>query len=345
MRGIKINKIAALWLFIMLFIRFGQGTKEQLPLHNYIDGEMYIVGGGYPKVGEVFEIVFRVRVKETVDWTLQESYLRADYFAVISVSTYGAEIVGKDSKDKFFFSGLQIGETKEFRTRCRILNPVNWIRIIGYISLSCQGKERGPVAKIAGINLYLVDPETGQYGTKEEYEKRLRQQAEWWYDPAGEFTSEPVSPDCAERNRGIIAQLKKLEPNLTSWEALYLHYDGIQALMGGMGDAKTTWEDRWKFLLEMGWLEKQRAGKEIKEKWLKELIEKYKGRPLIKEQGLDPNFFRDNDNGSDNYSNSSDSTKENRWSYFCFNGQFRYKKTPLQQRKRTFNPECRYANM
>jgi len=95
--------------------------------------------------------------------------------------------------------------------------------------------------------------------------------------------------------------------------------------MGGLGTQQTTWEERWRFLLKMGWLEKQRAGKTVKEKWLNELIEKYKGKPLREEPGLNPNFFRSDSDNINNSINGFDSTKT-RWSYIYFKGQFRYKK-------------------
>jgi len=315
MRGIKINKIAVIGLMMVLWVEFGKSTKPATrPLQKYVEQEFYIMGN-YPKVGDVFEVVYRLKLKSGLEPR------SGNYCVLIGCDPSGAiEIIGKD---RLFFPGLEAGEWKEFYIQYRILKPLNEIRIGVSLGQMYGGQFYGPLAS-TGMSLYLIDPETGQYGTREEYERQLHQKAEWWYDPAGEFTSDPVSPDCAKRNREIIAQLKQIEPNLTDWEALYLHYDGIQALMGGMGDGKTTWEDRWKFLLGMGWLEKQRAGKEIKEKWLKEMIEKYKGKPLIKEQGLNPQFFRDNSDCVGNNSHLPDSTK--RWSYFYFNGQFRYKK-------------------
>ncbi len=321
MRGIKTSKITAIGLMV-LALGFELAISKELPtLQNYIEGEMRIVGG-YPKVGEIFDVVYRIKIKE-INETPIKDYLTRDYCAVIRCGP--SEAINVLGEDKFFFSGFRVGEWQEFRTRCRILKPMERINIDGNVDLMFQGKSRGPVAVKGQMTIFLIDPKTGQYGTREEYEKRLREDASWWYDPAGEFTNEAVSPDCAARNREIIAQMKKLEPNLTDWEALYLHYDGIQALMGGMGDGKTTWEDRWRFLLEMGWLERQRAGKEVKEKWLKEIIEKYKGKPLIKEQGLNPNFFRDNSDSIGNNPGSPDSTQK-RWDYFYLDGQFRYKK-------------------
>ncbi|MEO0143132.1 MAG: hypothetical protein ABIL15_07255, partial [candidate division WOR-3 bacterium] len=243
MRGIKINKIAAVGLLMVLIVEIGQATKPAPPVKMWekdIEQEFYI-SGNYPKVGDIFELVYRVKLKSGVEPKSGDYCVR--FFCGISQPI---EIIGKD---RFSFHGLN-AEWKEFHIRCRILKPVVWVGFdIGVYQTyqTYPGRYYGPLAT-TGTFLYLIDPETGQYGTREEYEKKLRQQAEWWYDPAGEFTSDPVSPDCAARNKEIIASLKKLEPNLTDWEALYLHYDGIQALMGGMGTYQTTDEARWRFL-------------------------------------------------------------------------------------------------
>lgn len=287
MRSVKINKIAAIGLLMVLIVGFGLATKPAMfPLQDEVEQEMYIVGA-YPKVGEAFEVVYRLRLRP-------EFEIKHSNYCVKFRSRPDESLEITDT-DKLFFSGLSSNEWKEFRASMRITKSVPMVRIgVGIYrteekALYLQG--------FWGIDLYLLDPETGQYGTKEEYDKQLRQKAEWWYDPAGEFTGDPVHPDCAKKNREIIAKMQEIKSNLTDWEALYLHYDGIQALMGGMGTQETTDEERWRFLLEMGWLEKQRVGKEIKEKWLKEIIEKYKGKSLTKEQGFNPNFFRgDSDN-------------------------------------------------
>ncbi|MGB3478270.1 MAG: hypothetical protein WBB67_03825, partial [bacterium] len=89
----------------------------------------------------------------------------------------------------------------------------------------------------------------------------------------------------------IIALIQKINPELTDWEVIYLHYDGIQAVMGGIGTKSTTEEEIWRFLLESGWLDKQRVDKDIKEQWLKKMINKYKGKPLVMEGGMGSKFF------------------------------------------------------
>ncbi|MEO0228218.1 MAG: hypothetical protein ABIL70_09250, partial [candidate division WOR-3 bacterium] len=270
MRGIKINKIAAVGLLMVLVVCGSYASKEGMTREG---AEVDLTLSGMPKLNEIFEVRATIIGKKGLD-EYAYYFPTYEFMATLDIFSKERESVKILGKNEIYIPELRNEWTKELKFRLQIVKKIPYISIICHL-YPIRDFRMGRVTQVAdAIELYLLDSLTGQYGTREEYEKKLRQQAEWWYDPAGEFTSDPVSPDCAARNKEIIASLKKLEPNLTDWEALYLHYDGIQALMGGMGDAKTTWEDRWKFLLEMGWLEKQRAGKEIKQKWLKELIEK-----------------------------------------------------------------------
>jgi hypothetical protein len=111
-------------------------------------------------------------------------------------------------------------------------------------------------------------------------------------------------------------------------EAIVLHYDGIKAMMAGVGSTGTTEEDVWRFLLDKGWLEKHRNGESVKQQWLDDIIKRYKGKPLVKEGGMFSQFFRGSSTGTDNSHNSSDSRygENQRWSYIYFKGQFRYLK-------------------
>ncbi len=82
--------------------------------------------------------------------------------------------------------------------------------------------------------------------------------------------------------------------------------------MVGMGTQETTDEERWRFLLESGWLKQQRTDKQAKEKWLKDLIKEYKEKPLTKEQGFNPKFFRGDNSSSSNYLGSNNSSSQER---------------------------------
>jgi len=267
-----------------------------------------------PRVGEVFNVEFTISCIND----LENTKFGPDYTVTFSSNT-ATILTGKEYK----YSGyMKKGEVKKFAAKMVINKAEPSVSIKGIIT----GDKRGWPPQDIGFVIFLVDEETGQYGTNEEYNRQLyKTSPQWFYDAAGEFTNGGVSPDAAAENLKIIARIKQLNPDLTDWEALYLHYDGIQALMGGMGNGKTSWEDRWRFLLDMGWLEKQRQGKEIKDKWLKEIIEKYKGKSLKKEQGLNPIFFRgDSSSIADNRGDRDSS--QTRWDHFLFKGQFRYKK-------------------
>jgi len=298
MQSIKIHKIAAIGLLMILAVEIGQAQKELPPLENHIEGEMRIVGN-YPKVGEIFEIVYRIKVKETADWTRKKDNLTHDYLAVIRYAPPEAvEILGED---KFFFSGLTIGETREFRTRCRILKPVGWIYIDGDIDLAVQGKSYGPVAISGDKSLWLLDPQTGQYGTRTEYEKGLP--VEYRYDFSdGRFLGpQEACVGWVEENRKIIEMMKRLESALSDSEALLLHSEQFQV---GAPRGTVKWdeeEEKWiedemyEYYLKDGWFKAAREGR--LEEWRKKEKEKiqkeWKG-------GGGTKFFRPDSNHHNN---------------------------------------------
>ncbi len=304
-----INKIAAIGLLMVigLSIMVAQGltgispeyppgrTVQQLLLTAV---RVEIAIPFIPKVGEIFEATIAIYCINDLEY-----YKAGPDYKVC----FEGDIEITEGREHIIYGYLKKGETRRFKAKMVIKEAKERVGIGG----SIVAMRPVPFGQGAYIEMFLVDPETGQYGTKEEYDKRLRERAEWWYDPAGEFTGDPVHPDCAKKNREIITKIQEINSNLTDWEALYLHYDGIQALMGGMGTQETTDEERWRFLLEMGWLEQYKAGKAVKNNWLNKMIKKYEGKPLTKEQGLNPNFFR-GDNWYNNSFFSYDSiTKEN----------------------------------
>ncbi|MEO0183134.1 MAG: T9SS type A sorting domain-containing protein [candidate division WOR-3 bacterium] len=294
MRGIKISKIAALWLLMVLMVGFGRATKELPPLERNIDGAMMIIGG-VPKVGESFEIVYRIKIKETQDWKLREDDLTRDYVAIIRCAPPEAvEILGED---KFFFSGLPIGRTIEFRTRCRILKPVSWIYIDGDIDLAVQGKSLGPVATSGDATLWLIDTETGQYGTREEYERGLS--VEYRYDFVdgsfiGRYDQSRVS---LAENRRIIKMMKELEPSLTDSLALLLHSEqykvGVPKGTAKWDSLNQRWIDKgvYEYYLKDGWLKAVQDGRlmEWEENEKMKIQKEWKG-------GKGFNFFRIDNN-------------------------------------------------
>jgi len=318
MRSVKI-KTLVVWLFMVVVVRFGTASQPELTLQRYIDEEMYIVGDN-PKIGEIFEVVYRITVKATADWAERKSYLTHNYAAVIRGPAEALEIIGQD---KFFFSGLEIGETKEFRVHCRILKSWNWIQITGSVELVYQGKIRGDVAGKAGIPLYLINPETGQYGTKEEYEGKLP--VEYRYDPVdGSFTCSPSqNPAPVEENRRIIKMIKELEPRLSDSLALLLHSDqyrvGVPKGLPIWDEEKQRWieEEIFKYYLNDGWFEALQEGR--REAWI--IQEREKIMKEVDKHKL--NFFRDNNTFDIDYISSDNSSPKERITT-TFIGTWRY---------------------
>jgi len=291
---------------LMIIVGRGYADLSVSAVANYTERQC-VIEGDYPKVGEIFTVKYRVRLKEGVPLT-------ANYYVSMLARRHDPVEIIDDQEVKI--QGLSNDAWKEVRLRAKITEPALTISLA--VNIRLEGT-RDRMA-LSGVGLVLIDPLTGQYGKKEEHYEQLFKGAEWHYDPAGEFVGAPdrVSPDCAKKNLEIIARIQKINPELTDWEAIYLHYDGIQAVMGGIGTTGTTEEEIWRFLLESGWLDKQRADKDIKEQWLKKLINKYKGKPLVMEGGPGTKFFRNTDNTNTGIGDNSDST-QNRWSYIAKN--------------------------
>jgi hypothetical protein len=259
---------------MVLIIAYSQATqpkliKSELPLQNNIEEEMYLVGD-YPKVGDIFEVVYRIKIKDTADWTNREDYLTNDYCAVIHAQPDATEMIGENL---FFFSGLKLGETKEFRARCRIVKPWNWIQVTGHIALGRKGDVRGAVSAKGGIPLYLIDPKTGQYGTRKDAYEGI----ECRYEAATfGFMSGP-DPAVRELNKQVIAMMRKMEPALSDSEALLLHSEIAQVgvptevhpkkFEKGMLPGE-EYEEFYKYYLRNGWLKAIREGRH--EEWIKD---------------------------------------------------------------------------
>jgi len=303
MRSIERNKIAAIGLLmVVIVVRVSQATPPQPPLAGYIEEEVEIVGD-YPKVGEIFEVVYRIRLKKLDDHS--RGYLHTDFYAVIRGGfSKPIKIIGKD---KFLFTGLPpVGEWKEFRFRCQILKPFNHIDINGTIHPVYKGEMYGNIATMGHLLLYLVNPETGQYGTKEEWLKRAVS-VFWKYNNLEpQWLSEP-DQEWETSNRKIAEEMRKFEPALTDSEALCLHQDNYLLIINAIGDSNATDDERIEHLLEAGWLEAQRAGVEAKEKWSNEFMEKNRG---IWGGNSNLNFFRDNDSSGIDYAGNNSSSQE-----------------------------------
>ncbi|MGQ9702908.1 MAG: hypothetical protein ACUVQT_10745, partial [bacterium] len=249
-----VNKISAVWLLMVMIGGFGQGTKPGvLPWQKYVEQELCI-SGDCPKVGDVFEVIYRLKLKLDVEPK------SGNYCAVLFCVPPGAvEIIGKA---RFFFSSLNDREWKEFHTQCRILKPVGGINFdIGIYQTYPSYPDRyyGPFATTQ-MFLYLLDPQTGQYGTREEYERGLS--VEYRYDFIdgsfiGRYDHSRVS---LEENRRIIRMMKEIEPALTDSLALLLHSEqykvGVPKGTARWDSLNQRWDDRavFEYYLRDGWL-------------------------------------------------------------------------------------------
>lgn len=288
-------------------------------LREYVEHEC-IIEGSYPRVGQTFTVKYRIRLEDNAP----QGMANGKYYAVMHARSQDpVEVI---DNEEALIQGLSYTKWQEINFRARIVEPALTIRII--VGIRLEGTKGGSAG--GSIDFVLIDPVTGQYGNREEYSESLFQGAEWHYDPAGEFVNFPdhVSPDCAKRNLEIIERIQKINSDLSDWEAVYLHYDGIQAIMAGIGSTSTTEEDIWRFLLNEGWLEKYRSGESTRQQWLNNLIDQYKGKPLVKEGGMSSQFFRNtNISIGDNYtSRDSGQVGDDDWPYIYFKGQFRYLK-------------------
>ncbi|OGC42490.1 hypothetical protein A2Y85_04815 [candidate division WOR-3 bacterium RBG_13_43_14] len=201
MRSIKINKVAAIGMMMVTAIGIiwahGLTVKRPMPhggsppmgVITSLDAQISIPF--MPKVGEVFDVTLTVQCNKN----FEKLRFGPAYTAIFTVSK-GVEII--EGKEQKFYGYMRKDEIKQFKAKIMIKEPVSLVSIYGGISAPIWGPQG------IGCEMFLIDEITGQYGTKEEYEKQLHQQAEWWYDHAGEFTNDPVTFDCAAENRKII---------------------------------------------------------------------------------------------------------------------------------------------
>jgi len=303
MRGIRINKIAAIGLLMVLVIGFGQANGWLSPLEGDVDQEMYITGG-YPKVGEVFEAVYRVRLKEENSLNKHPEKMVAMGY-VIHFSSRPMDPVTFITEKEIFVPVLNPREWREFSAKLRITKGATNIQIQAgtHFKASKSGAH-------GAMSIYLLDPETGQYGTKEEYEGKLP--VEHRYDPVdGSFTCSPDrNPAPVEENRRIIKMIRDLEPRLSDSLALLLHSDqyrvGVPKGLPRWDEENKRWleEEIFEYYLNDGWFEALHAGK--REAWI--IQEREKIMKEVDKHKL--NFFRDNNSSNSDYLGSNNPPKD-----------------------------------
>jgi len=291
MRSIKIDKIATVWLLMALVVGVGQSTSSSRVLESDIECQLHI-NGDYPKVGEIFEVIFKVRLKSDQDLKHLPNATIAQGYIVYFGGVRPKDAVEVLDNSEIFVPVMHLGEWREFIGKFRITKPATQVSFGAGICLKASpgsgtGKSRF---------LYLVDPETGQYGTKEEYEGKLS--VEYRYDPlAGTFTCSPSqNPAPVEENKAIIKMISQLEPALSDSEALLLHAEQYKV---GAPKGVCKWDEenqRWteekifEYYLKDGWF---KALKEHRlEQWRieekKKIEDEWKGGSL--------NFFRGSGN-------------------------------------------------
>lgn len=214
-----------------------------------------------PRLGETARVTYEITPSEDVP-EMRVSFDRLK----------GVELV---SRGTVFHSSADKGETKVFSIEVRFVSsPVDlgvWVRGKAILEDGTSLPLR------SGGRLYrvIVDEDTGQFGTVGKYLDRV----EFRYNPGvADWEPEPHE-GLGPKNRRIIEAFKKLEPALTDSEALCLHYDfhNIAYLYWAPpkeGREKFTDEDVARYLLEQGWLKKDREGGKAKADWIKALSEK-----------------------------------------------------------------------
>ncbi|MEO0166834.1 MAG: hypothetical protein ABIL39_11930, partial [candidate division WOR-3 bacterium] len=241
MRGIKVNKIAAVWL-MMVVIGLGYAQDFVSPLEHDVEQMMYI-RGAYPRVGETFEVVYRIKLKEENRLNMYPQRMVALGYTVHFWAGSTDPIIFLSEKE-IFVPILKPGEWREFSVKLKITKKAVSIRIMGGIRFKVS---KGCGATI-NMPLYLIDPETGQYGTREEYERGLS--VEYRYDFVdgsfiGRYDQSRVS---LEENRRIIKMMKELEPSLTDSLALLLHSEQYKV---GVPKGTAKWDS-----LNQRWIDK-----------------------------------------------------------------------------------------
>jgi hypothetical protein len=309
--SIKINKIAAIGLLMVLVIGFGQANGWLNPLEGDVEQEMYITGG-YPKVGEVFEAVYRVRLKEENSLNKHPEKMVAMGY-VIHFSSRPMDPVTFITEKEIFVPVLNPGEWREFSVKLRIDKIANDVLI--QTGTRFKASRSGAPG---GLHIYLLDSLTGQYGTKEEYEGKLP--VEHRYDPVdGSFTCSPDrNPAPVEENRRIIKMIRDLEPRLSDSLALLFHSDqyrvGVPKGLPRWDEEKQRWieEEIFKYYLNDGWFEALQEGR--REAWI--IQEREKIMKEVDKHKL--NFFRpDNrhNRGNNYYPDRFDKDFYGQWWY------------------------------
>jgi hypothetical protein len=299
MRSIERNKIAAIGLLVVVVIGVIQATPDTRILTGDVEYKLYI-NGNYPKVGEVFEVVFRVRLKSQNDLQhMPEEAIAEGY--VVSFGARPKAAVKLLSNNEIFIPVLNLGEWQEFVGKYRITKPSMWVTVGAEIRL--KAVKAGPGL---GHTFYLLDSLTGQYGTKEQWLNRGIGVLGKYNNVEPQWLSEPDRA-WEPSNRKIAQEIRKFEPALIDSEALCLHQDNYLLIINAIGDPNATDSERIEHLLKADWLNAQRSGVEAKENWFNEFMDKNRGNWG---GNSNLNFFRDNNSSGIDYAGNNSSSQE-----------------------------------
>jgi hypothetical protein len=245
-----------------------------------------------PKVGEVFEATLTIYCKNDLEPD-RLGRPGPDYKA-----TFEGDVEIIAGREHVITGSLKKGETRTYKAKMLIKEAKKRIGIGGGIVTA----KRPQFAQGANIEIFLIDPETGQYGTKKEYEGKLP--VEYRYDPlVGTFTCSPSqNPAPIEENRRIIKMIKELEPLLNDSLALLLHSEqyrvGVPKGIAQWDSLNQRWIDKgvYEYYLKDGWFKALQEGKieQWREGEKKKIESGWKGGRF--------NFFRlNNDRGGGDY--------------------------------------------
>ncbi len=240
-------------------------TKPECPLVKETEHKAYIPGK-YPKVDEVFEVVYRFRFKPDVRPPAPgQKY----YVKFVSMR---AEVI---TRDEITVSDIVPGQWREVRGRFKIIKPFDLVMLAA--RLTYVPGSYGPAG--GGVEVCLLNQETGQYGT---WDERFKPSVLWRYNNV-----EPQwlpGPDAGweESNRKIVDAMKKYEPALTDSEALCLHQDHYIIVTSPVWKKFESDSARITAILREGWLEAIRSGVDAKQKWLDAFMKKHLKKKDIK---------------------------------------------------------------
>lgn len=252
-------------LLLATAITTSLATKPEFPLVKETEHKMYIAGK-YPKVGEVFEVVYQFRFKPEISPPApgQKYYVK--------FVSQRAEVL---TPDEITLSDIVPGQWREVRGQFKITRPFDVVYLTA--RLTYVPGSYGPAGTSAGI--VLLDRKTGQYGKGED---RFKPSVLWRYNNV-----EPQwlpGPDAGweESNRKIVDAMKKYEPTLSDSEALCLHQEHYVIVTSPIWKKFESDSARITAILREGWLAAIRSGADAKQKWSDAFMKKYLKKKDVK---------------------------------------------------------------